>query len=132
MSETKQGNAGERALATTLAKGRRWTPASAQLVLEDLKRSGESIRAYATRMRIDPQRLELWHRRLGAELDARSTSGGTFLPVRVSSAIGESSARERNADFEVVLAGGRSIRVGEDFDAPSLRRLIEVLEEGAR
>jgi len=34
--------------------------------------------------------------------------------------------------FELVLGAGRVVRVGVDFDARALRRLVDVLEEGSR
>jgi hypothetical protein len=34
--------------------------------------------------------------------------------------------------LELVLAAGRVVRVGADFDARALRRLVEALEETVR
>jgi hypothetical protein len=57
------------------------------------------------------------------------TLGSAFLPVRVTpEANGMSGARAKSA-FEVVLRGGRVLRVPEDFDAATLGRLLAALEE---
>jgi transposase-like protein len=108
---------------------RRWSAARAREVLAEAKQSGESLSAYAQRHGIDPQRLYTWRRKLEAVKGADSSpSKAAFVPVRVASDEVATSA----PGFELVLGGGRVVRVGADFDARALRRLVEALEEGAR
>jgi transposase-like protein len=98
-------------------------------VLADARQSGESLSAYAQRHGIDPQRLYSWRRKLDAVKEAESSPlREAFVPVRV--APGKSATPA--ATLELVLAAGRVVRVGADFDARALRRLVEALEETVR
>ena len=98
-------------------------------MLTEAKQSGESLSAFAERHGIDPQRLYSWRRKLDAVkgVDSSMTSEA-FVPVQVASA----ASATPTSGFEVVLAAGRVVRVGADFDARALRRLVEALEEGSR
>jgi len=108
---------------------KRWTAAQAREVLAEAKQSGESLSAYAGRHGIDAQRLYSWRRKLEAEkAPALSVPSEVFVPVRIASETRGTPA----CGFEVVVGAGRVVRVGADFDAEALRRLVEVLEEGAR
>jgi transposase len=108
---------------------KRWSAALARELLAEAVQSGESLNAYAQRHGIDPQRLYSWRRKLGAVKEASpSPAHESFVPVRVAP---ETRATPPSA-FELVLAAGRVVRVGADFDARALRRLVEALEETAR
>ena len=106
---------------------KRWTAARARQVLAEAKESGESLSAYGERHGIDPQRLYSWRRKLDAA-KAAAPALETFVPVRVAS---ESEA-PASGGLELVLGAGCVVRVGPDFDARALRRLVEVLGEGSR
>lgn len=108
---------------------KRWSAVRARELLAEAKESGESLSAFAQRQGIDPQRLYSWRRKLDAVKGvAASTTSEAFVPVRVAS-----EARATPASgFELVLGMGRVVRVGADFDARALMRLVEVLEEGPR
>jgi transposase len=108
---------------------KRWSAARAREVLAEAKQSGESVSAFAQRHGMDPQRLYPWRRKLDAvkSVDS-STRTEAFVPVRVASEARATSA----SGFEVVLGAGRIVRVGADFDARALRRLVEALEAGSR
>jgi transposase-like protein len=98
-------------------------------LLAQAGQSGESLRAYAERHGIDPQRLYSWRRKLGGVKEAASTPlREAFVPVRVAA---ETSATPAST-FELVLAAGRVVRVGANFDARALRRLVEALEESVQ
>lgn len=106
---------------------KRWSVVRAREVLADAKQSGEALSAYAQRHGIDPQRLYTWRRRLEAVKAADSSPPReVFMPVRVAP---ETTATPASG-FELVLGVGRVIRVGADFDARALRRLVDALEEG--
>jgi hypothetical protein len=66
-----------------------------------------------------------------AQLAQASSAGPSWLEVRLSAArverVGE-SGEWLGEGFEVVLGGRRRVRLGPQFDATGLRRLIEVLE----
>ncbi len=108
---------------------KRWSASRARELLAEARESGESLSAFAQRHSIDPQRLYSWRRKLdaakGADSSARSEA---FVPVRLAP---EAKATPASG-FEIVLGAGRMVRVGADFDARALRRLVEALEEGSR
>lgn len=97
----------------------RWTEAEARAVIQDLARSGQSVRQFAERHGLDPQRVYLWRRRV---------AGGdrtTFREVVVRPA---ASTEAQGSAFELVLASGTRICVPPSFNAEALARLLEVLE----
>jgi transposase-like protein len=98
----------------------RWTEADARVVLAALARSGQSVRDFAERHGLDPQRVYLWRRRV-AEGDRT-----TFREVVVR---GPPSVltEPKGLDFEVALTTGVTIRVPSSFDAGALTRLLEAL-----
>jgi transposase-like protein len=108
---------------------KRWSATRARELLAEAKQSGESLSAFAQQRGIDPQRLYSWRRKLDAVKSADSSATReAFVPVRVAS-----EARVTPMPgFELVLVAGRVVRVGVDFDARALRRLVDVLEEGSR
>jgi transposase-like protein len=93
----------------------RWSEADAREVIEALARSGKPVSVFAAEHGLDPQRVYLWRRRLGA-----SAERTTFqeLVVRASTA---------KAPFEVTLASGTAIRVPCVFDGEDLVRLLDAL-----
>jgi transposase len=108
---------------------KRWTAGRARELLAEAKQSGESLSAFAERRGIDPQRLYSWRRKLGAAKGAESpTTSEAFVPVRIA----PDPRATPPSGFEVVLSEGRVVRVGADFDARALRRLVEALEEASR
>jgi transposase-like protein len=99
----------------------RWTEADARSVLKELARSGQSVRQFAERHGLDPQRVYVWRRRV---------AGGdrtTFREVVVRAPQGGSTEAQGSA-LELTLASGVRIRVPPSFDAEALTRLLEVLE----
>jgi hypothetical protein len=86
--------------------------------LDALDRSGRSLGEFAEREGVSRQRLERWRRQLaGADVEQPTT----FVEV--------TPPRRDQGHFEVVVGGGRVIRVPADFDAAALSRLVTVLEE---
>jgi transposase-like protein len=102
-----------------IAREKRWSAGDARLVLEVAERSGVSLRRFAAQHGIDPQRLYWWRRRaLGAA--ASPSASLQFQEIVVKPAT--------PAVLDVVLRSGHVIRVGANFDADLLRRLVGVLE----
>jgi hypothetical protein len=82
--------------------------------------SGLSVRAFCDRHGLAQPSFYAW-RRLIQQRDAEL---GTLLPVQLVPEV-EAHAGSR---FEVVLAGGRIVRVPPGFDTATLRQLLAVLE----
>jgi hypothetical protein len=92
----------------------RWNEDDARQVLDALERSGLSVGAFAAENGLDPQRVYLWRRRLGA-----SAERTTFRELVV-----RPDASDR---FEILLRSGTTVRVPASFDDDSLARLLGVL-----
>jgi transposase len=82
--------------------------------------SGLSVRAFCARHDLAQPSFYAWRRLI----QQRDAAAGTFLGVQVVPDDEPSSADP----FEVVLAGGRTLRVPPGFDAAALRQLLAVLE----
>jgi transposase-like protein len=98
----------------------RWTREDAREVIAALERSGRSVSVFAADHGLDPQRLYLWRRQLGA---AERT---TFQEIVVRPAASPRQAPS-DAPFEIALTGGDIVRVPPAFDAASLARLLDIL-----
>jgi hypothetical protein len=116
--------------AALLAR-RRWSEDEAHAVLEDIELSGESVSEYGRRRGLDPQRLYRWKRITTAPKPQPIVAlASEFLPVRVTPDVASVSSARPKPAFEVVLPGGRLVRVAEGFDATTLVRLLATLEDG--
>jgi hypothetical protein len=111
MSTAKHDPAKERFWRTML---RRW------------RQSGVSIRAFCQEEDLAEPSFYCWRRILTLR-DAEKTQ---FVPVRLADASEPTPTTPATAGVELVLAGGRSVRVAPGFDAPTLKRLLALLEEG--
>jgi hypothetical protein len=101
-----------------------WTEAEARGVLEAQEASGLSLGEFARRHGLRTQRLRWWKSRLGKEREELS-----FVPVRVAEPpVASKPAGGEEARLEVVLANGRTLRVGPGFDEQALVRLVRALE----
>jgi hypothetical protein len=84
--------------------------------------SGLSARAFCQRRGLTVARFYAWRR----ALQRRAAEKVVFVPVQVVA----DRVPDRAIALEVVLAGGRAVRVAPGFDAATLRRLLAVLEGG--
>lgn len=57
-------------------------------------------------------------------------SGAAFFPVRIVRRRREETDSPSRKVLEIVLRGGRVVRIGEDFDPVLLRKLLAVLDAG--
>jgi hypothetical protein len=89
--------------------------------IESWRASGLSVRAFCARHGLAQPSFYAWRR----ELQRRDTEQPAFVPVCV---LGEDLPARGGVD--VVLRGGRTVRVGPGFDATTLRQVVAVLEEG--
>ena len=87
--------------------------------------SGQSIKAFCERHGVVVSAFYYWRRRLA---DEPGTVPSTALAVSFV-AVEEVSAPA--SPLELVLRGGRCVRVVAGFDGPTLLRLIDVVEGGA-
>ena len=114
---------------------RYWREEHARVVLDAWKASGESMAAFARRHELTVQRLRWWKRWLmpttTSTLDEGDAFDAAFLPVHV---VGREVATEPIVDagavepLEVVVRGGRVIRVPDGFEPRTLARVVQTLE----
>jgi hypothetical protein len=93
--------------------------------IEQWRRSGLSVRDFCSRQRLREPSFYAWRRLLRQRDDAAAAA---FVAVEVTA---EESAPAGGGSLEVVVAGGRRVRVAPGFDAATLRQLLAVLEEVA-
>jgi transposase-like protein len=86
--------------------------------IDQWRRSGLSVQAFCRRHGLAPPSFYAWRRTL------QQRAAAAFVPVRLLD--GEPPAA---GSIEVVLAGGRRLRVPPRFDPATLRQLLAVLEE---
>jgi transposase-like protein len=94
---------------------RRWSADDARSILSRLDSSGLTVREFAERESLDRQRLYRWRSELG------STTPPTFVEI---------ARPARGAAIEVVLRSGHVLRVPSDFETETVRRLVELLDDG--
>ena len=94
-------------------------------MLRQWRRSGLSVRAFCEQHGLSQPSFYAWRRTL-AQRQAHTVA---FVPVEVrTDSLTPPSAAA--AGLELVLPGGRVLRIGPAFDAPTLRRLLALLQEG--
>lgn len=94
------------------------------------RRSGESARDYAEKHGISAASLTWWSSQIarGRRVDSMGT-GAAFLPVRVAaSEVAASSPQITGVRAEVILAGGRCVRVTGEMTLEQFARLLDVVE----
>lgn len=92
--------------------------------IREWRQSGLTVRAFCARRGLAQPSFYAWRR----ELAKRDGESPAFVPVQV---VGQTDV-VANAPLEVVLDGGRTIRVAAGFNAATLRQLLVVLEEQPR
>jgi hypothetical protein len=91
------------------------------------RRSGRTVRDFCDEHRLSEPSFYAW-RRVLAQRDAEAAP---FVPVRVVPEEPAGSAADHaNGGLELLVGGGRVVRVGAGFDEATLRRLLALLEEG--
>jgi transposase len=89
--------------------------------IQQWQHSGLSVQAFCDRHHLPAARFYAWRRTL------HQREAAAFVPVDVV----PEPEPARAPDFELVLAGGRRLRVTPGFDPATLRQLLAVLEEAA-
>lgn len=99
------------------------------------RKSGLTATEYGAKHDVHPGTLMVWGSKLREVVPLagrrRQRGAGMFLPVRATS--GERPpVSTAEAGVEVVLRNGRRVRVGGDFQAEVLARVLDVAEGGGR
>jgi transposase-like protein len=102
---------------------RSWTEEEAREVLGLQASSGLSVGEFCHHHELSKQRVHWWRAKLTKKEKGSPAVGQRFVQVRVKAV--EATTRQ---GIELVLRGGRRVRVSGDFDEAVLMRLIAVLE----
>src|SRR3954452_20271455 len=91
------------------------------------KQSGLSVRAFCDDHGLSQPSFYAWRR----TLQQRDQQAPAFLPVRIlPDDTPPTPAPSGVSGLALLLAHGRVLRIGPAFDAPTLRRLLALLQEG--
>ena len=94
-------------------------------LIAEFTRSDETVAAFCRRRGLTLPTFYQWRRRL-ATLDAPApTPAAAFLPIRVTAA---ASATPPSSGVELVLKGGRRLRLERGFDPVVLGAAVAALE----
>ena len=93
------------------------------MVMLRWRRSNLSVRAFCRAEGVSEPSFYGWRRKL----DHSEHKKPAFLPVHV---ITDEAEEPATRGIEVVLANGRSLRVGPGFDPDTLVKLVDLLEAG--
>jgi len=109
---------------------RRWLREQKLAILAEVDAPGGSVSEAARRHGLHTSLLFRWRRDLAKHTrPASAPPEQSFLPVRLPPpSMPALPAPARSGTIEVVLAGGRTLRVGADVDTAVLVRIVEALE----
>jgi transposase-like protein len=104
-------------------KARYW-----QVKLGEAARSGISIREFCRRHRLRESQFYWWQRRLKVGREAGSVPRPGVNEIPASFALVSEEAGAMDAGIELVLSGGRRLRVTKGVDEATLRTVLAALE----
>ena len=104
-------------------KARHW-----QAVIRDAARSGMSTRAFCRLRKLKESQFYWWQRRLKEKRPPVSTPRGPGNGP-ASFALVSDEPTTVDAGIELVLAGGRRLRIAKGVDEPTLRSVLAALEQ---
>jgi transposase len=117
-------------------KRRSWSREQKTAIVAEIDVGGATLSEVARRHGVHANVLFRWRRDLGSVVDAPpSDTGATaaapatrFVPVVLPPPSAPASMSPGPGTIEIVLAGGRTVRVGADVDTGALVRIVEALE----
>ena len=118
---------------------RSWSRQQKRAIIAEIDVGGATLSEVARRHGIHASLLFRWRRDLGSAfeqppIEAGATAVPSFVPVMLAAPTTPAPAANvaaKPTTIEIVLAGGRIVRVGADVDPTGLKRIIAALE-GAR
>lgn len=106
---------------------RRWRREQKLAILAEVDAPGGSVSEVARRHALHTSLLFRWRRDLTKRTRSASAEQ-SFLPVRLPPPSVPALPAPARPGIEVVLAGGRTLRVSADVDTAALVRIVEALE----
>ncbi len=120
-----------------LGRKQRWTAEDAATIVDAWRRSGSPLATFARAMGVGEQRIRKWRDgRNKGRVGQPATKVPSLVPVKVTGTMGRPQAeavvsgpKPKRGRMEIELSRGRSLRVGVDFDASAVARLVMTLEQ---
>lgn len=94
-----------------------------QRTIGDAARSGMSIREFCRQRRLKKSQFYWWQRKLKAQRQERTSSGGT-----ASFALVSEDGASMPAGLELVLRDGRRLRISQGVQEETLRAVLAAME----
>jgi transposase len=112
------------------SRRRRWRREQKLAILAEVDAPGGSVSEVARRHALHTSLLFRWRRELTKRRPSAPASPvQSFVPVRLPPPSRPAPpASARSGSIEIVLASGRTLRVGTDVDTDALVRIVEALE----
>ena len=117
---------------------RRWSNEQKRAIIAQIDVGGATLSEVARRHGIHASLLFRWRRDLGSPFghpptEASAAAAPSFVPVMLAApttpAPAATSVAAKPGAIEIVIAGGRTVRVGADVDTAALARIIAALED---
>lgn len=118
---------------------RSWSTEQKTAIIAEVDVGGATLSEVARRHGIHSSLLFRWRRRLGSVMGAppvdvgatpRTQTPPSFMPVLLPPpTLPPATAPKTEGAIEIVLDGGRTMRVGADVDTAALLRIVEALEK---
>lgn len=103
-----------------------WREQDGRFAVDAWRASGEPLSTFARQHGLSAKRIRWWRDRLAERAVSAPISPATLVPVTIVGA--PSPPARAEASMEIVLASGHVVRVGADFDAEALAKLVRTLE----
>jgi transposase len=120
----------------TTGSRRRWSAEEKQRIVAESFEGSRRVSATARRYGLSTSQLFTWRRQAGSWASTRTAT--TFTPAFIASEAHEIACTPASVStagamgrMEIVLASGRKVVVGPDFDAAALARILDVLDRRA-
>lgn len=115
---------------------RSWSQEQKKAIVAEIDVGGATLSEVARRRGVHANVLFRWRREFGSAKGVPPGDAGTatgapatrFVPVTLPSPSTPASTLTRPGAIEIVVGGGRMVRVGADVDMGTLVRIIEALE----
>lgn len=102
-----------------------WREQDGRVVVEALRKSGLPLATFARQHGLGTTRVRWWRNRLEERAAVPPVTSAALVPVTLVGTLGPTA---KPSLLEVVLPSGHVVRVGTDFDAEALVKLVRVLE----
>jgi transposase-like protein len=123
---------------TRVMQSKSWSDEDGRIAVAAWKESGLSRAEFARQYGTTPHRLQYWSGKMAVtktrskptSRSRSSTSVLQFHPLRAGIPTGKTKKRSSSNDYtgniDLILENGITIRLGPDFDADALERLLEI------